>query len=78
MAAPVGVVNSTAGPAAYTGTPFSNSAVAGAGTGIRPCAQFTKPLPVFTGEQRHVSTPSDVNPTEAHTMSVIVSTAPTS
>src|SRR5579885_1723183 len=77
-AAPVGVVISFAGPAEYVGTPLSNSAVAGVGTGNVPWVHSTKPLPVFTGEQYHFSIPSEVSPAAAHTMSVIVSTAPTS
>ena len=45
MAAPVGVVNSAAGPSTYAGTRSTRRAVAGAGTGSTPCAACTVPLP---------------------------------
>jgi hypothetical protein len=78
IAAPVGVVNSIAGPRAYTGAFTSSSAVAGAGTGSMPCSVFTVPLPTLSGEQTTVSTSKESNATHAPTISAIESDAPTS
>ena len=77
-AAPVGVTRSMGGPAAYTGASPSSDKVAGAGTGRVPCWHFTVPLPTFNGEANHPSTCSASHPAAAHTISIIVSTAPTS
>ena len=49
-AAPVGVHSSASTPPVVTGTPSSRWAVAGAGTGRRPWAVRTVPLPTATGE----------------------------
>src|SRR5205085_12074353 len=48
--APVGVTSSRWAPDEYTGMPSSSFAVAGAGTGNRPCAEFTMPPPTFKGD----------------------------
>jgi len=45
IAAPVGVTRSPGPQSKWTGTPCNSSAVAGAGTGKRPWAVSTKPLP---------------------------------
>src|SRR5438309_1817408 len=58
MAAPVGVVSSERTDDGASGTPRSNSAVAGAGTGIRPWAHCTMPEPVGTARLVKRSTPS--------------------
>src|SRR6267154_955844 len=42
IAAPVGVTSSFCTPFEYVGLPCSKSAVAGAGTGKTPCANFVK------------------------------------
>jgi len=51
MAAPVGVVNSPSVSPAYQGMFCKSSAVAGAGTGMLPCAHFTNPMPARRGAQ---------------------------
>ena len=44
-------VTISAGPSPIrTGKPASNSAVAGAGTGMMPCCERAKPLPIGSGE----------------------------
>ncbi len=48
-AAPVGVVSSAPSAVPWTGTSFSSSTTAGAGTGSTPCAVVTVPLPRATG-----------------------------
>ena len=48
MAAPVGVVSSPC-PSVSMGIPRSSAAVAGAGTGTRPCAVRTRPVPTTGG-----------------------------
>ncbi len=78
MAAPVGVVNSKGTFDSAKGTPWSNSAVAGAGMLHSPWAILTRPVPVGTGDATIRSTPSRSQPTEAPTMSAIASAAPTS
>ena len=54
-AAPVGVHSSAWMSPAVTGTPVSSFAVAGAGTGSRPWAVRTVPLPMVTGEAHTAS-----------------------
>src|SRR6266576_309443 len=79
-AAPVGVVASpSTGPGSpASSTPSSRIAVAGAGTGNRPCAASTQPLPTATGKLYTASTPSWAKPSIPPTMSTTASTAPTS
>ena len=50
IAAPVGVTISDAPSPIRSGKPASNSAVAGAGTGMMPCCERAKPLPIGSGE----------------------------
>ena len=78
IAAPVGVTSSFCTSPEYIGMPFSSSSVAGAGTGITPCAHFTVPPPTFSGEDTNRSTRSASAPTAAQTMSTMASAAPTS
>ena len=54
-AAPVGVQSSAAISPGAVGTPASRWAVAGAGTGRRPWAVRTVPLPTMTGEAHTAS-----------------------
>ena len=49
-AAPVGVVSSKRGPAAYTDRPFSSAAVAGPGAGMTPCSDRLVPEPTLMAE----------------------------
>ena len=78
IAAPVGVVSSVLMVDGASGTPFRSSAVPGVGTGMIPCAHFTVPLPVGTGELVNASTSSMSSPTAAPTISAMLSSAPTS
>lgn len=73
IAAPVGVVSSALMVEGASGTPLSNSAVPGVGTGMMPWAHFTVPLPVGTGVLVKCSTASRSNPTAAPTMSAMLS-----
>ncbi len=77
-AAPVGVTRSIGGPGGIHRRIAQQRQVAGAGTGSVPCSHFTVPLPTFSGEAIQRSTPSASHPAAAHTISTIVSTAPTS
>src|ERR1017187_8775133 len=77
-AAPVGVTNSTGSLDDWTGIPFNNANVAGAGTGNRPCAVSTNPDPSRGGDAWGSSTPNASTAMHAPTMSTIESTAPTS
>ena len=61
-----------------TGIPFSNSRVAGAGTGRVPWLHFTKPLPRGKGEEYTLSIPKHFIPATAPTTSIIVSKPPSS
>ena len=78
IAAPVGVVNSISTIDSASGTPLSISAVAGAGSAVRPWAALIQPFPGGTGLASKQSTPSRSRPTADPTMSMIESTAPTS
>ena len=71
------VVSKVSGPA-VTGTPRSNSRVAGAGTGMTPCAVDTTPDPNGTGPKVTESTARCSNSAKAPTTSTSVSTAPSS
>ncbi len=77
-AAPVGVTSSTASPVGCVGMPLSNSSVAGAGTGNRPCAVSTNPDPSGGGNARTSSTFNPCTAAQTPMMSTIESTAPTS
>src|SRR5205085_973279 len=61
------------------GSPTSSATVAGAGSGMRPCAPRTVP-PAGQGsaEARTSSTPSRARPTHVPTTSTMASSAPTS
>ncbi len=76
--APVGVRSSPAGAPAYTGAPAINAAVAGAGTGMVPCAHVTVPLPTFTAEATIRSAANHSSAKTPPTTSMIESRAPTS
>ena len=79
-AAPVGVISSlsTTDCLSSKGVSFKISRVAGAGTGNNPCAQFTKPWPLYIFEAYIVFTFKYSRHTEAPTASIIESIAPTS
>ena len=51
IAAPVGVTSSRRMPVSNVGKPLSSSAVAGPGTGMRPCGPSTKPPPDRQGSE---------------------------
>ncbi len=71
MAAPVGVVSSASTGESASGTPRSNSAVAGAGTLHTPWAIRMRPLPTGTADAPTHSTSNRSNPTAAPTTSAI-------
>ena len=73
----MGVVRSMP-PPRRVGRPRSSSATAGAGTGMRPCAQVTVPEPRRGGVHHTRSTSSRSRAQAAPTTSRTVSTAPTS
>ena len=60
------------------GNRLASSAVAGAGTGMSPCAHLTVPEPSSTADETILSAPSSSKHTAAPAMSIIESTAPTS
>ncbi|MCZ7582759.1 MAG: hypothetical protein M5R36_05160 [Deltaproteobacteria bacterium] len=77
-AAAVGVTSSPSRSVPRTGRPFKSDNVAGAGSGSVPCAHSTKPFPVGSGETRTASAPSAWMPAQTPTMSMMLSSAPTS
>ena len=77
MAAPVGVVSSPLPPVAV-GNPRKSAAVAGAGTGINPCAVRIVPDPSTGGDDVTAAGSSHAMAAAAPTMSAMESHAPTS
>ena len=78
MAAPVGVTRSPAMPSSRVAKPSSSSAVAGVGTGIRPCMVCTIPDPKGNGDTLQLAGSSVAISQAAATMSAMESAAPTS
>jgi len=81
MAAPVGVTSSALRQGVgRIGAPAlaMSSSVAGAGTGMVPCAHSATPLPEGRGDEYRVSISSSSSPMTVPTTSTIASTAPTS
>src|SRR5215204_2191116 len=77
-AAPVGVVISIGSSVQRTGEPSRISSVAGPGTGRRPWAASTTPVPMGRGPQLTEAASSSSSATQLPTTSTIESTAPTS
>ena len=77
-AAPVGVVSSNGTSVPWVGAPTRSAMVAGAGTGISPCADSTMPWPVATLPDRTSSIPSSSRAAQVPTTSTMLSMAPTS
>ena len=77
-AAPVGVTSSPSRSTPNTGAPTRSAAVAGAGSGSTPCAALTTPAPSGSGEQTSRATRSASSSVTVPTMSINVSTAPSS
>ena len=78
MAAPVGVVSSTATSRPHVGTPSSRRTTAGDGLGRKPWAVRTVPVPVATDDAVTSSTPRTSSAAAVPTTSMIVSCDPTS
>ena len=74
----MGVTSSRSTSTPWIGAPLSSSSVAGAGSGRLPCAAFTNPRPIGSGEQITRSTCSDSSASATPTISPMASIAPTS
>ncbi len=76
-AAPVGVVRSP-GPLGRSARPRNSSSVAGAGSGMSPCALRAVPPPEGSGKEKRRETPSASRSSEVPSTSTMASSAPTS